>query len=327
MAFNWKILAAAVVGVGLTVAPAAAQSYPSRIVTLVVPFSPGGPSDAIARLVADSMSKTLGKQIIVENVAGAGGTLGAARLAKAEPDGHTILIHHIALAAGASLYANLPYDTATGLEPLGLVNTGPMVLASRKDFAADDAKSLLQRMKADGPKLTLAHAGVGSNAHLCALLLQQAIGQSFNLVGYKGTGPAMNDLIGGQVDLLCDQSTNAVPPIASKTIKGFAVSSKVRLPALKDLPTLDEAGLKGFEFVVWHGLYAPKGTPKDIVAKLHDALQIALKEPTILARFDQVGTTAFPDAERSVEAHQKRFQDEIAKWKRVIAESGVQPQK
>lgn len=326
MSFRWRSLAAAVFGLALAAAPAAAQ-YPERVVTMVVPFAAGGPSDVIARLVADSMSKTLGKQIVVENVAGAGGTLGAARLAKSDPDGYTILIHHVALAAGASLYANLTYETTTAFAPLGLVNTGPMVLASRKDFEAGDAKALIAAMKQKGSELSVAHAGNGSNAHLCALLLQKAIGQNFNLVGYKGTGPAMNDLIGGQVDVLCDQSTTAVPPIQSGSIKGYAVSSKERLPALKDLPTLDEAGLKGFEFVIWHGLYAPKGTPGDIVAKLHDALQIALKDPKIVDRFTQVGTKVFPDNERSIEAHQERFQKEIATWKKVIAESGVQPQK
>lgn len=327
MSLNLKSVAAAVVGLALAVTGAAAQDYPSRIVTLVVPFSAGGPSDAIARLLADSMSKTLKQQIIVENVTGAGGTLGAARLAKSEPDGYTILIHHVALAAGASLYGNLTYDTATAFEPLGLVNTGPMALTSRKDFPAADAKEILAKLKSDGPKISVAHAGVGSNAHLCALLLQRALGQNFNLVGYKGTGPAMNDLIGGQVDVLCDQSTNAVPPINAKTIKAYAVSSRDRLPALKDLPTLDEAGLKGFEFVIWHALYAPKGTPKEIVAKLNEALQVALKDPTIAARFDQVGTKTFPEAERSPEAHAKRLANEIAIWKKVIAESGIQPQK
>lgn len=327
MSFIWKSISAAIVGLALAAAPALSQSWPERPITLLVPFAPGGPSDAIARLLGDSMSKTLKQQIVVENVSGAGGTLGAARLAKSAPDGYTILIHHVALAAGASLYGNLTYDTASAFEPLGLVNTGPMALVAKKGFEAADAPALLAALKERGSRISVAHAGVGSNAHLCALLLQRAVGANFNLVGYKGTGPAMTDLIGGQVEVLCDQSTNAVPPIHAGSIKGYAVSSRERLPALKELPTLDEAGLKGFEFVIWHGLYAPKGTPKEIVAKFNEALQIALKEKPILARFEQVGTTVFPDDKRSPEAHAAVFDKEIATWKRVIAESGIQPQK
>lgn len=327
MKFSWKVFAAALAGLAVTQAPAVAQTWPERPITLLVPFAPGGPSDAIARLVGDSMSKTFKQQVVVENVSGAGGTLGAARLAKSAPDGYTILIHHVALAAGASLYGNLTYDTATAFEPLGLINTGPMVLAAKKSFEAADAPALLAALKERGPRISVAHAGVGSNAHLCALLLQRAVGANFNLVGYKGTGPAMTDLIGGQVEVLCDQSTNAVPPIHSGSIKGYAVSSKDRLPALKDLPTLQEAGLKNFEFVIWHGLYAPKGAPKELVAKFNEALQTALNEKTILARFEQVGTTVFPEDQRSPEAHAAQLDKEIATWKRVIAESGIQPQK
>lgn len=327
MKLSWKTFAAAAFGLALAAAPALAQTYPNRPITLVVPYSAGGPSDVIARLVGESMTKTLGQQIVVESVNGAGGTLGAARLARSEPDGYTLLIHHVALAASASLYDSLTYDTATAFQPLGMVNTGPMVLATRKDYAATDAAALIAKLKEDGPKTTMAHAGVGSNAHLCATLLQRAMGVKFTQVGYRGTGPAMNDLMGGQVDALCDQSTTAVPQVLAKSIKGFAVSSKDRLAALKDLPTLNEAGLKGFEFVIWHGLYAPKGTPDDIVGKLHDALQIALKDPKIVQRFTDVGTTTFPDAERGVEAHKARLEKEIATWKQVFAETGEKAQK
>ncbi|RXF69860.1 tripartite tricarboxylate transporter substrate-binding protein [Hansschlegelia zhihuaiae] len=310
-------------GLALAASSAWAQGYPNRVITLIVPYSAGGPSDMIGRSVAESMTKTLGQQVVVENVTGAGGTLGAARVARADPDGYTLLIHHVALPASASLYDNLTYDTATAFQPLGLINTGPMVLAAKKDFPANDAKEIIAKLKADGQKTTVAHAGVGSNAHLCALLLQKAVGQQFTLVGYRGTGPAMTDLIGGQVDVLCDQSTNAVGPVNAKSIKGYAVSSKERLPALKDLPTLDEAGLKGFEFIIWHGLYAPKGTPDDVVKKLNDALLIALKDESIIKRFSDVGTKTFPEAERTPEAHRKRLMSELESWKRVIAESGA----
>jgi tripartite-type tricarboxylate transporter receptor subunit TctC len=305
--------------------PAAAQDYPTRMITLVVPFAAGGPSDAIGRLLAQSMSTNLKQQVVIENVAGAGGTTAAARVAKSDPDGHTILIHHIALPAGASLYKNLTYDTVGDFETLGLVNFGPMVLASKKDYAAKDAKELFTRLKVDGSKTTLAHAGVASNSHLCGLLLQQAFEVKFTEVAYRGTGPAMNDLMSGQVDLLCDQSTTAVPQIQGNTIKGFAVTSSGRLDTLQNLPTMKEAGLPDFEFVIWHGLYAPKGTPKRVVDALNKALQSALADPNIKTRFADVGTQIFPAAELTTQAHRARLETEMAKWRDVIAKAGISP--
>lgn len=315
-----KRAAAVAAGLVFSVAPVVAEDYPTRPITLVVPYSAGGPSDLIGRLVGDSMSKTLGQQIVVENVTGAGGTLGASRVARSDPDGYTLLIHHIALPGSAALYDNLNYDTATAFEPLGLINTGPMVVVTRPNYDAADAAALIAKIKADGGKTTVGNAGIGSNAHLCASLLQRATGAKFTQVPYRGTGPAMTDLIAGQIDMMCDQSTNAVTPVQTHKIKGFAVSSKERLPALKDLPTLDEVGLKGFEFVVWHGLYAPKGTPKEILAKLHDALLVALKDEKIVAKFAEVGTTVFPEAERTPEAHKARLEKELAVWKKVFPE-------
>jgi tripartite-type tricarboxylate transporter receptor subunit TctC len=300
-----------------------AQTYPTRVVTLVVPFAAGGPSDALARLVAQSMSGTLKQQVIIENVAGAGGTTGAARLAKAEPDGHTILIHHVALAAGASLYKKLPYDTLKDLEPLGLVNFGPMVLVSRKDFPADNARQLIDKLKADSSKITIAHAGVGSNSHLCSLLLQQALGAKPTEVAYRGTGPAMNDLMGGQVDVLCDQTTNAVPQIQGSTVKAFAVTSRNRLDVLPNVPTLIETGLPDFEFVIWHGLYAPRGTPRHVIEALNKALTIAVTDDTVKARFAELGTQVFRNEELTPEAHRARLEKEVAKWRDVVAKSGV----
>ncbi len=305
------------------VGAASAQDYPSRTVTMIVPFAAGGPSDAIARLLAQSMSGTLKQQVLIENVAGAGGTAGAARLAKAEPDGHTILIHHVALAAGASLYRNLPYDTLADLEPVGLVNFGPMVVTTKKDYAADDARALFAKLKADGPKTTAAHAGVGSNSHLCNLLLQQALDVKFTEAAYRGTGPAMNDLVAGQVDLLCDQSTTAVPQIQGNTIKAFAVTSKDRLDVIPAVPTVAEAGLPNFEFVIWHGLYAAKGTPKAAVDTLNRALQAALDDPNVKARFADVGTRTFPAGQRTPQAHRARFEKEVATWRDVIGKAGV----
>jgi tripartite-type tricarboxylate transporter receptor subunit TctC len=290
---------------------------------MIVPYAAGGPSDAIGRLVAQSMSQTLGQQVIIENVAGAGGTTGAARLAKAEPNGYTLLIHHVALAAGASLYKNLPYETLGGFETIGLVNFGPMVVTTKKDYPADGAKALLEKLKADGAKTTIAHAGVGSNSHLCSLLLQRALGTKFTEVAYRGTGPAINDLMSGQVDILCDQSTTAVPQIQGNTIKAFAVTSKDRLDVIPNIPTLGETGLKDFEFVIWHGLYAPKGTPQDVVQRLNKALQVALDDANVKARFADVGTQVFPASERSPQAHQTRLEKEVATWRDVIANSGL----
>ena len=313
-----KFFAGWLAGLALLAGAASAQDYPTRPITLTVPFAAGGPNDAIARLIGQPMSTALGQQLVVESVAGAGGTLGAGRVARADPDGYTRLIHHIALAAGAALYDNLPYDTETAFAPLGLINTGPMVLLTRKDFEAADAAALLAAMKSGGADVTVGHAGVGSNAHLCALLLQKALGTDFTLVAYKGTGPAMNDLMGGQLDVLCDQSTTAIPQITGETVKGYAVTSAERLPALKDLPTLREAGLPGFEFTIWHGLYAPAGTPEPVVAKLNAALQSALDDPALQARFAEVGTSIFPADQRSPEAHAAKFKAEIATWREVL---------
>jgi tripartite-type tricarboxylate transporter receptor subunit TctC len=315
------VLAAATIA--LSTGLAAAQGYPTRPITLIVPFAAGGPSDAIARLIGQSMSGTLKQQVVIENVAGAGGTTGAARLAKAEKDGYTLLIHHVALAAGASLYKSLPYDTLGDIETIGLVNSGPMVVATRKDYPAADARALLAKLKEDGPKTTAAHAGVGSNSHLCDLLLQQALGVKFTEAAYRGTGPAMNDLMAGQVDPLCDQSTTAVPQIQGGTIRAFAVTSKDRLDVIKDIPTMAESGYPAFEFTIWHGLYAPKGTPKEVIDTLNKALQVALDDPNVKARFADVGTQVFPASERSPAAHRARLEKEVATWKDVVAKSGV----
>lgn len=321
MRFPIPALAAACLAV--LAGAAGAQDYPNRTITLIVPFAAGGPSDAIARLLAQSMGQTLKQSIVVENVAGAGGTTGGARLAKAEPNGYTLLIHHVALAAGASLYKNLAYDTLGDIETIGLVNYGPMVVTTKKDYGASDAKGLFEKLRKDGDRTTAAHAGVGSNSHLCNLLLQQTLDTRFTEAAYRGTGPAMNDVIAGQVDLLCDQSTTAVPQVQGGTVKAFAVTSKGRLDVIPTVPSIAESGFPEFEFVIWHGLYAPKGTPKPVVDALNKALQTALDEPSVKARFTDVGTQTYPAAERSPQAHRARFEKEVATWKAVIAKAGV----
>ncbi len=300
--------------------PAAAQSFPTQNIILMVPFAAGGPSDAIARLLGQSMSRTLGQQVVIENVVGAGGTAAAARLAKSAPDGHTILIHHIALMAGAFLYSNLPYETLE-FQTIGLVNSGPMVLATRKDYPAATPVELFAKLKADGTKTTIAHGGIGSNAHLTGLLLQQALGTKMTEVAYRGTGPAMNDLVGGQVDILFDQSTNAVPQVEAGTIKGVAVTSMQRLEALPNLPTVREIGLPSVEFTLWHGLYAPKGTPQPVVDRLNGALRIALNDPIVRERFAAFGTQLFPEGEWTPAAHRARLEREFALWRKVLSKA------
>jgi tripartite-type tricarboxylate transporter receptor subunit TctC len=305
--------------------PAAAQGYPVKPITLVVPFAAGGPSDSIARLLSRSLSETLGQQVIVENVAGAGGTAGAARVAKASPDGYTLLIHHVALSAGASLYKNPGYDTVTAFEPVGLVNSGPFVLISKKEYAAQSLKEILARFKAEGPRTNVAHAGIGSGSHLCGLMLGQALGTSFNFVPYRGTGPALNDVVGGQVDILCDQTTNALPQIEAGTVKAFGVTSPVPITQLPKLPTFSSE-LSGFDLAVWHGIYGPKGMSKDVVDRLNTALQKALADTEVQKRFTDLGTVMYPADQRTPAALQAKLEREVKHWASVVKAAGVEAQ-
>jgi len=309
----------------LVSAPAGAQDFPTKPIALVVPYAAGGPSDVIGRLIGQSMSQTLGQQIVIENVAGAGGTTGADRVSKAAPDGYTLLIHHVALAAGHSLY-KLRYDTTTAFEPVGLINFGPFVLTARANYEPNTAADMLAKLKADGTKVSVAHAGVGSGSHLCGMMLTQGLGTSFTYVPYRGTGPAMNDLVAGQVDVLCDQTTNAIPQIEGGKVKAYAVTSSTRLAQLPNLPTLQEAGLKDVEVTVWHALYAPAGTPKPVIDRLHAALQKALADETILKRFTDLGTVTFPADQRSPAALSAYLKAQVARWAEVIKTSGIKPE-
>ncbi|HYD99555.1 MAG TPA: tripartite tricarboxylate transporter substrate-binding protein, partial [Alphaproteobacteria bacterium] len=289
-----KTLAAAVAGLAVLAGGAVAQDYPTRPVTMIVPFAAGGPTDTVARLVAQSMSKTLGQQVVVENVGGAGGTLGAARVAKADPDGHTILLHHIGQATSATLYRKLPYKTIEDFQTVGLVTNVPMTIVAKKDFPAKDLKELVEYVKANKDKVTMANAGVGSASHLCGMMFQSAVGAQLTTVPYKGTGPAMNDLVGGQVDLMCDQTTNTTGQIKGGAIKAYAVTTPERVASLSDIPTTTEAGLPNIQVGIWHGVYAPAGTPKPVVDKLAGALQTALADETVKTRFAELGTAPEP---------------------------------
>jgi tripartite-type tricarboxylate transporter receptor subunit TctC len=309
--------------VSLGVLPAFAQQYPTKPITLIVPFAAGGPTDTVGRLLAKAMGDQLKQQIIVENVAGAGGTIGAARVARAAGDGYTIFLHHIGMATAPALYRKLAYDPIKDFEPIGLVTDVPMTLVAKKDFPAKNLKEAIAYTKANKTKVTLGNAGLGAASHLCGLLFLSAIETDLTTVPYKGTGPAMNDLLGGQIDLMCDQTTNTTSQIKADKIKVYGVSTKKRVPSLPNVPTLQEAGLPNFEVAVWHGLYAPKNTPKPVLDKLATALRTALKDPTVKQRFNELGTEPESDDRAQPEALRAHLKAEIEKWGPVIKNAGV----
>lgn len=316
------LVSVAAATLAISASGAFAQAYPERSITMVVPFSAGGPTDTVTRLVAETMSKDLGQQIIVENVGGAGGTLGASQVAKAEADGYTLLLHHIGMATSATLYRKLPYDTLNAFEYVGLVTDVPMTIVAKKDFEATDLKGLVEYVKANADKVSLANAGIGAASHLCGMLFMNEIKVPLVTVPYKGTGPAMTDLLGGQVDLMCDQTTNTTKQIKGGTIKAYAVTSAKRLDALPDVPTVAEAGLQGMEVGIWHGIYAPKGTPADVTQKLSASLQKALKDPNIVARFAELGTVPVTDAEATPAGLKSKLESEVTRWKPIIEAAG-----
>lgn len=301
---------------------ASAQTYPERSITMVVPFAAGGPTDTVARLVAESMSKDLGQQIIVENVGGAGGTLGAGRVAAADPDGYTVLLHHIGMATSATLYRQLAYDTLNAFEYVGLVTEVPMTILARNGLEAKNLKELIDYAKANKDKVTVANAGIGAASHLCGMMFMSAIETPLVTVPYKGTGPAMTDLLGGQVDIMCDQTTNTTKQIQGGTVQAYAVTSSKRLDVLPDLPTAVEAGLPGFEVGIWHGVYTPKGTPTEINEKLSKSLQVALKDKNVIDRFAELGTVPSQEADATPAALKTHLEAEIARWKPVIDAAG-----
>ena len=302
---------------------ASAQTYPERTITVVVPFAAGGPTDTVTRLVAEAMSKDLGQQVIVENVGGAGGTLGAGRVASAEPDGYTLLLHHIGMATSATLYRNLAYDTLNAYEYIGHVTEVPMTIVARKDFEPTDLASLVEYAKANKDTVTVANAGIGAASHLCGMLFMSAIETSLVTVPYKGTGPAMTDLLGSQVDIMCDQTTNTTKQIQGGTIKAYAVTSPARLDVLPDVPTTEEGGIANMQVGIWHGMYAPKGTPAEVTDRLSESLQVALKDENVAARFAELGTEPSPEADATPAALKAKLEDEIARWKPVIEAAGV----
>jgi tripartite-type tricarboxylate transporter receptor subunit TctC len=300
-----------------------AEQYPSKVITIIVPYAAGGPTDTVARLLGKSMGPILKTQIIVENVVGAGGTIAAAKAASSPPDGYTIFLHHIGLSTAPALYRKLPFDPQKDLEPIGQVGDVAMTLVARKDFPAKDLKELIAYVKANKDKVNLANAGLGAASHLCGMLFMSAIQTEFTTIPYNGTGPAMNDLLGGQVDFMCDQTTNTTSHIKAGKIKVYGVTTKKRVASLPDVPTMQEGGLPGFEIAVWNGLYAPKGTPKAIIETLSKALQEALTDPSLIQRFAELGTEPATKEKATPESLRQQLKSEIEKWGPIIKKAGV----
>ncbi|MFZ9298608.1 MAG: tripartite tricarboxylate transporter substrate-binding protein [Hylemonella sp.] len=316
-------LAALAAGLALGLGPAFAQSYPSKPITLVVPFAAGGPTDIVARTLAATMTKSLGQTVVVENKAGAGGTIAANYVMKAPADGYTFLIHHNGMATAPALYRKLAYNPINDFDHVGNVVDVPMTLLARKDMAAKNLGELVSYIKANGDKVNLANAGLGAVSHLCGTLFQQSVGVSLTTVPFQGTGPALNALLGGQVDLLCDQTTSTTPHIKAGTVKFYGVTTKQRIKALPDAPTLHESGMRDFEVIVWHGVYAPKGTPAAVLQKFGDAKRTALKDPAFVSRMAELGGEIPPAVRQTSDGQRAWLVAETDKWGKAIRAAGV----
>lgn len=321
--FKTTIGAALALAAALAATSASAQDFPTRVITMNMPYAAGGPGDTIARLLAQGMTGPLKQQVIVENTAGAGGSIGSAKVAGSPPDGYNLLLIHISHATNPALYPNLKYDPVKDYEPIGLVVDLPSAFVARKDFPATDLAGMITYLKANKDKVNYAHAGIGSASHLCGLLLASAVGAQPTQVAYRGAGPAMNDMMSGQVDIMCDQIVNVVSNVEAGTIKGYATTGAQRAPALPNLPTAIEAGLPNFTYTVWYGLFAPKGTPKPVIDKLVAALNEALKNETVKSRFAALGVQPVSPERAQPEALAAHLKSEIDKWTPIIKAAGV----
>jgi tripartite-type tricarboxylate transporter receptor subunit TctC len=295
----------------------------TKPVTLVVPYAAGGGTDTVARLIGERMSRALGQTVIVENVVGGGSTLANDRVARSAPDGSTVLINHVALLAAPSLFTNLRYDTNTAFEPVGLVNNAPMVLIGRKSIPGSGPKDHVGWIKQQGEKANFAHGGIGTNSHLCAVMMGNVLGFRPTVVAYRGSAPAIADLLAGQIDLLWDQVTNALPQIQAGTLHGIAITSSERLEQLKDVPTTAELGMPEVSYTMWHGLYVAKGTPRETVGALNAALRKALSDPALLEKLKQLGTLPFPESEMTPEAHARLFASDLPRVAKLVESSGI----
>jgi tripartite-type tricarboxylate transporter receptor subunit TctC len=306
-----------------SVAPVAAQTYPTKSLTMIVPFAAGGPTDTVARVLAQALGKNLGQTIIIENLGGAGGTLAAARAAKAAPDGYTIFINHIGQSTAPALYKKLPYDPIADFAPIGLATDATMVMVAKPDFPPSTLAELVDYVKKHKDAVSMGHAGVGAASHLCEMLFMGAIDTELTLVAYRGTAPAMTDLLGGQIELICDQATTAISNIKAGKVKAYAVTTPTRIPSLPDAPTTVEAGLPALQVSVWHGLYAPKGTPQPVVDRLVAALRAALEDPVLKERFADLATDPVSKDRATPEALAALLKAETAKWGPIIKKAGV----
>ena len=300
-----------------------AQDFPNRAITMVMPYAAGGPGDTITRVFAGAMQKHLGQQIVVDNTAGASGSIGTAKVARARPDGYTLLMIHVSHATNVAMYKGLPYHPVDDFEPIGRATSGPMVIVTRNDFPARNLNEFVAYVKANGPKVSLAHAGVGSASHLCGLMMMNALNVKLNEIPYKGTGPALNDLMGGQVDILCDQTSGTVPSVKGGKIKAYASAGKVRLPQLPEVPAITEAGVEGFDINISFGLYAPKGTPKLVLDQLTSALQKSVTDPEVRQRLEGMGISAVSVDQARPEALRNHLRNEIDTLGGLLIKAGV----
>ena len=322
MIFRRSLLLASL-AVLCTTGATAQSAWPSKPVSLIVPFAAGGPTDVVARSLAASMSRTLGQTVLVENKLGAGGTVAASFVARAAPDGYTFFIHHNGMATAPALYRKLAYNPLTDFEFVSQAVDVPMTLLARKDFPANNLQEMIAYVKANQSKINLANAGLGAVSQLCGMMFERAIGVKLTAVPFQGTAPAMNALLGGQVDILCDQTTQTIPQIKAGAVKFYGVTTHSRIKALPDAPTLAEQGLKDFEVIVWHGIYAPKGTPKPILEKMNAAVRTALKDPDVMRRMADLGAEIAPDSKLSPEGLRTWLKSEIDKWGPIIRASGT----
>ncbi|WP_341915878.1 tripartite tricarboxylate transporter substrate-binding protein [Ferrovibrio terrae] len=307
----------------LAIGPALAQTWPSKPITVIVPYAAGGPTDTVARLTALGLSRQLNNHsVVVENATGAGGTIGANRVATAEPDGHTLLVHHVGISTAATLYRKLPYDTRTAFAPIAVLTDSAMTIIAREDFPPNTLPELVKYLQQQKDKVSYGNAGIGAASHLCGMLMMSAMNVQLNTVSYRGNAPVMQDLLGKTLDMTCDQATNTTGQIKAKKVKAYAITTKERIADLPDLPTADEAGLKGFEVNVWHALYAPKGTPDAVVQRLAQAARGALKDAEIVKRFAEINTTTANDERASPAGLARTLNSEIDKWAPLIKAAG-----
>jgi len=321
-----RTLALAMGSLALVASAAAQNEFPSKPITLLVPFPPAGSTDVLGRILAQAMGRHLQQTVLIENTGGAGGTIGAAKVARAQPDGYTVLFHNMAQASAPALYAKLPYDPVSDFETIGMVAEVPMILVARKNFPADSLQGIMSFAKANPDKLNFANAGIGATSHLCEVLLKSATGAKWITIPYKGTGPALNDMLGAQVDLICDQPSSTLGHIKAGNLKPIAVATSSRLKALPEVSTFAESGLAGFELAVWHGLYAPKGTPRVVVEKLAASLRLALRDPALVQRYQEMSALISSQEQATPDALRTYLKADVDRWKKVLKEAGVKPE-